>query len=49
MLIEEAFRDEELLIPRSVLSAAGGQVVLAAPRQQEFRGMLGATVSPDMG
>jgi protease I len=48
ILIEDAFRDEEVLIPRDVLSAAGGRVVLAASRQGECRGMLGATVTPDM-
>lgn len=42
------FRDEELLQTREVLAAEGVEVKVAAREVQTCRGMLGATVMPDM-
>lgn len=42
------YRDEELEKPRSILTAAGAQVVVAASTTQQARGMLGGTATPDM-
>ena len=42
------YRDEELLAPRRILEAAGAEVVVAASSLQPAKGMLGATVAPDV-
>ncbi len=42
------FRDEELLEPKQEVVAAGAEAVVAAKEKSEARGMLGATVSPDL-
>ena len=42
------WRDEELLEPRRILEAAGAEVVVAASSLQPAKGMLGATVAPDV-
>jgi protease I len=42
------FRDEELLRPRSVLEKAGAKVTIACSSLTPAKGMLGATVKPDL-
>jgi len=42
------FRDEELLVPKSILEEQGAQVVLASSALDTARGMLGAKVKPDV-
>jgi protease I len=48
VISQERFRDEELHHPESVFRQKGFDVTIAAPEKKEARGMLGATVNPDM-
>ena len=43
-----SFRDEELLIPRQILSEAGYTCLVASLTLEPCVGMLGATVTPDL-
>jgi len=45
VIAPQDFRDEELLVPKRVLEAAGFEVVVASTRKGEAVGMLGARVS----
>jgi len=42
------FRDEELLQPKELFEAHGVKVTIASTTLQQAKGMLGATVKPDM-
>ncbi|MBX9568115.1 MAG: DJ-1/PfpI family protein [Candidatus Obscuribacterales bacterium] len=42
------FRDEELLEPKKIFLQEGAEVVIAASKLGDVRGMLGGTVSPDI-
>jgi protease I len=42
------FRDEELLEPKKLFLQEGAEVVIAASKLGEARGMLGGTASPDL-
>lgn len=42
------FRDEELIEPKKVFVAEGAQVTIAACKAGEAKGMLGASVTPDI-
>ncbi len=42
------FRDEELLKPRKILEDRGVKVIVASTSLHQARGMLGATVKPDI-
>lgn len=44
----EQFRDEELLEPKRILEAQGAKVAVASTCKGTAKGMLGATVNPDM-
>ena len=44
----EQFRDEELLEPKKILEAQGAEVVISSTRKGVAKGMLGATVNPDI-
>lgn len=48
VIAPEQFRDEELLEPKEVFKTAGADVLIAACKQGEATGMLGAKVSPDL-
>ena len=48
IIARREWRDEELLEPRRILEAAGAEVVLASSSLQPAKGMLGATVAPDV-
>ncbi|MFQ6067733.1 MAG: DJ-1/PfpI family protein [bacterium] len=48
IIAERNFRDEELLKPRKILADQGVKVTIASTSLQNVRGMLGATVKPDI-
>lgn len=48
IIAERNFRDEELLKPRKILEDRGVEVTVASTSLQDARGMLGATVKPDI-
>ena len=48
VIAPEQFRDEELLVPRRMLEAAGAIVRVASRSKMECHGMLGAKVRPDL-
>jgi protease I len=48
VIAPDQFRDEELLTPKQVLSDAGAEVTVASTKMGEAKGMLGASVSPDI-
>lgn len=48
VIAPDQFRDEELLVPRRMLEAAGAEVLVASRSKMECQGMLGAKVKPDM-
>jgi deglycase len=48
VIAPDQFRDEELAEPKRVLEAAGATVTIASPRTGTAKGMLGATVKPDL-
>ncbi|MFQ5835431.1 MAG: DJ-1/PfpI family protein, partial [bacterium] len=48
IIAERNFRDEELLKPRKILEDRGVKVTVASTSLQDARGMLGATVKPDI-
>jgi len=48
IIAERNFRDEELLKPRKILEDGGVKVIVASTSLQQARGMLGATVKPDI-
>lgn len=48
VIAPDQFRDEELLIPRQILEAAGATVRVASRSKMECKGMLGARVRPDL-
>ncbi|MBZ5535903.1 MAG: DJ-1/PfpI/YhbO family deglycase/protease [Acidobacteriia bacterium] len=48
VIAPDQFRDEELLVPRQILEAAGATVKVASRSKMECTGMLGAKVKPDL-
>ena len=48
IIAERNFRDEELLKPKKILEDRGVEVTVASTSLQNVRGMLGATVKPDI-
>ncbi|MFH1916460.1 MAG: DJ-1/PfpI family protein [Nanoarchaeota archaeon] len=48
IIAQEGFRDEELLVPRQILEAAGIEVVVASISTEPALGKLGAKVLPDI-
>jgi len=48
IIAERNFRDEELLKPREILEDQGTKVTIASTSLQNARGMLGATIKPDI-
>ncbi|MBI1848902.1 MAG: DJ-1/PfpI family protein [Planctomycetes bacterium] len=44
----DQFRDEELLEPKRILETAGATVKVASTKASAAKGMLGATVKPDL-
>jgi protease I len=48
IIAERNFRDEELLKPRKILEDRGVKVTVASTSLNNVRGMLGATVKPDI-
>jgi len=42
------FRDEELLIPKNMLEEAGATITIASTDTTSAKGMLGATIKPDI-
>jgi protease I len=48
VICPEDFRDEELLMPKEIFEREGAEVKIAASRSGRARGMLGATVEPDL-
>ena len=48
IIAERNFRDEELLKPRKILEDRGVKVIVASTSLHQARGMLGATVKPDI-
>jgi len=48
VIAQKDFRDEELLVPSEVLRAHGAKVLIASTTTQSVKGMLGATVKPNV-
>ena len=48
MITPENFSDEELLEPKRIFEDSGVTVTIASTSTDEARGMLGATVKPDV-
>ena len=48
IIAPEDFRDEELLHPKEELERAGASVTIASAKTAPARGVLGATVTPDI-
>lgn len=48
IIAKSDFRDEELLVPKSVFEKEKAKVVIASTTRSEIKGMLGATVKPDI-
>jgi protease I len=48
VIAQKDFRDEELLVPSEMLRAHGAKVLVASTTTQSVKGMLGATVKPDL-
>ncbi|MBZ5552986.1 MAG: DJ-1/PfpI family protein [Acidobacteriia bacterium] len=48
VIAPDQFRDEELLVPRQILEAAGATVKVASRSKMECTGMLGAKVKPEL-
>jgi protease I len=48
IIAQNGFRDEELLVPKETLKAAGFQVIIASPNGGVCKGMLGAAVTADI-
>lgn len=48
VIAQEQFRDEELSVPKEAFETAGARVTVAAPAKAPAKGMLGATVMPDL-
>ena len=48
VIASQGFRDEELLETKKALEAAGNKVKIASTDTRQAKGMLGATVKPDM-
>jgi protease I len=48
IIAERNFRDEELLEPKDILENRGVKITVASTSLQNVRGMLGATIKPDI-
>lgn len=48
VIAENMFRDEELLVPKSILSESGLTFLIASTTKEEATGKLGAKIKPDM-
>ncbi|MFC2162095.1 DJ-1/PfpI family protein [Candidatus Altiarchaeota archaeon] len=48
VLAPHDYRDEEYLIPKKILEAAGSKVTVAGPVEGVYTGMLGSKVKPDL-
>ena len=48
VIASKDFRDEEYLVPRKLLEAAGAKVTVASSKLGPARGMLGAIATPDL-
>jgi protease I len=48
IIAQEGFRDEELLVPKDILEKNGIEVKVASSSLSQAKGMLGATVKPDL-